>query len=50
MFGRDKDKEELTKILLDDNSQEKGIPVIAIVGIGGLARQPSLNLCTMTRG
>ncbi|KAK7817077.1 putative disease resistance rpp13-like protein 1, partial [Quercus suber] len=38
VFGRDKDKEELIKNLLDDNSQDKGIPVIAIVGIGGVGK------------
>ncbi|XP_030963466.1 putative disease resistance RPP13-like protein 1 [Quercus lobata] len=38
MFGRENDKAVLKKILLNDNSQEKGIPVIAIVGIGGIGK------------
>ena len=38
VFGRCKDKVELKKILLAGNAQENGIPVIAIVGIGGVGK------------
>ena len=38
MFGRENDKAVLKKFLLNDNSQENGIPVIAIVGIGGIGK------------
>uniref|UniRef100_A0A7N2LD12 Uncharacterized protein n=1 Tax=Quercus lobata TaxID=97700 RepID=A0A7N2LD12_QUELO len=38
MFGRENDKAVLKNILLDDNSQENGVPVIVIVGIGGIGK------------
>lgn len=38
MFGRENDKAVLKIFLLNDNSQENGIPVIAIVGIGGIGK------------
>ncbi|XP_050283526.1 putative disease resistance RPP13-like protein 1 [Quercus robur] len=38
VFGRDKDKEELLKSLLAGTVAENRIPVIAIVGIGGVGK------------
>ena len=48
VFGRENDKAVLKIFLLNDNSQENGIPVIAIVGIGGIGRRPLRSLCIMT--
>ena len=38
IFVREDDKAVLKKFLLNDNSQENGIPVIAIVGIDGIGK------------
>ncbi|XP_077225820.1 putative disease resistance protein RGA1 [Tasmannia lanceolata] len=38
VYGRDEDKEKIVKVLLTDVSNENDVPVIAIVGMGGLGK------------
>ncbi|XP_077225798.1 uncharacterized protein LOC143859003 [Tasmannia lanceolata] len=38
IYGRDEDKEKIVKLLLTDLSNENDVPVIAIVGMGGLGK------------
>ena len=40
VFGRENDKQGLIKFLLDENLQQNGdgVPVIAIVGLGGVGK------------
>ncbi|XP_077239027.1 putative disease resistance protein RGA4 [Tasmannia lanceolata] len=38
VYGRDVDKEKIVKLLLADVSNENDVPVIAIVGMGGLGK------------
>lgn len=38
VFGRENDKQELIKFLLDENLQQNGVPVIAMVGLGGVGK------------
>ncbi|XP_077225947.1 disease resistance protein RGA2-like [Tasmannia lanceolata] len=38
VYGRDEDKKKIVKLLLADVSNENDVPVIAIVGMGGLGK------------
>ncbi|XP_077226113.1 putative disease resistance protein RGA4 [Tasmannia lanceolata] len=38
VYGRDEDKKNIVKLLLTDVSSENDVPVIAIVGMGGLGK------------
>jgi len=47
IFGRDDDKEVVVKILLDQKDQ-KIVPVLPIIGMGGLGKTTLAKICTTT--
>lgn len=49
IYGRDKDKAKILKMVSRDQSTDFNFGVIAIIGMGALVKQLLPDLCSMTR-